>query len=343
MSNSRLKISRRELLKLISVGAAAFSFPEGLIESASDSRFSLYARVLEQDTQIYNAPASSSAVKAVYWQDAVLPITGSVGAGKPGDGGWYQLYELGYVPMEKVQPVRYEPQQPDETISRQGSLAEVSVPYAAARYRPASGSQLLYRYYFGSVHWVDKLVYDRYGVGWYRVKDDKYPDFERWVLASQLRVIPHEDLAPISPDIPAEEKLIIVDLSAQRVTAFEGAQSVFSAVISSGDQVANPKYQTPTGRFRVGFKRPSQHMLPWDQTFGDYDLPGVPWVCYFTNRAHAFHGAFWHNGFGTPRSHGCVNLKPEDARWIYRWSTPVVEAHDDMQYSEMGGTRVEVI
>ena len=217
------------------------------------------------------------------------------------------------------------------------------MPYATAYLQPSVTSRALYRYYYGSTHWVNKLVFDSFDRGWYRVKDDKFPEVERWVLASRLRIIPPEEIEPLSVEVPPEEKYLIVNLGEQSVTALEYGSAVFQAVISSGDQEANPNYQTPAGIFRVGLKRPSQHMLPWDQTFGDYDLPGVPWICYFSLQAHAFHGAYWHNDFGSPHSHGCVNLRPEDARWIYRWTTPEILPHDDMQASEHGGTLVEII
>ena len=69
----------------------------------------------------------------------------------------------------------------------------------------------------------------------------------------------------------------------------------------------------------------------------------MPWVSYFTQRAHAFHGAYWHNGFGQIRSHGCVNLTPQDARWIYLWTTPEMRPYNQLQYAETGGTSVDVI
>ena len=302
-----------------------------------------YARILEPATELFERPSKSSPVVKSVWQNAVLPIIDQSDAPQTGENGWYFLAGLGYLPTDAVQPVEYAPQLPNENISRQGSLAEVCVPYTTAYFRPEISSQVLYRYYFGSTHWVNKLIYDREGQAWYRIKDDKFPKYERWVKASRLRILTPEALAPISSDIPTEEKNILVELDKQTVTAFEFGLPVFSAPISSGEVSVNTNYQTPTGVFRVGLKRPSQHMLPWDTTFGDYDLPGVPWVSYFTNQAHAFHGAFWHNGFGTPRSHGCINLKPDDARWIYRWTTPVVQPHDDMEYAESGGTLVEVL
>jgi hypothetical protein len=54
----------------------------------------------------------------------------------------------------------------------------------------------------------------------------------------------------------------------------------------------------------------------------DYELPGVSWVLYFTEHGHAFHGTYWHDNFGTPMSHGCLNMRSSEARWLFRWALP---------------------
>jgi lipoprotein-anchoring transpeptidase ErfK/SrfK len=72
-----------------------------------------------------------------------------------------------------------------------------------------------------------------------------------------------------------------------------------------------------------------------------YDLPGVPWVSYITKSGVSFHGTFWHNDFGTPHSHGCLNLSMEDAKWLYLWTLPVVLPGQDYVY-EKYGTKVEI-
>lgn len=70
-----------------------------------------------------------------------------------------------------------------------------------------------------------------------------------------------------------------------------------------------------------------QGPLPWllDQQY--YDLPGVPWNLYFTEQGAVIHGAYWHDSFGKPYSHGCVNVAPDEARELYEWTplgTPVI-------------------
>ncbi len=60
-----------------------------------------------------------------------------------------------------------------------------------------------------------------------------------------------------------------------------------------------------------------------------FDLPGVPWNIFFTYSGIAIHGTYWHNDYGIERSHGCVNVSPEAAKWIYRWTDPVAPYEDD--------------
>jgi lipoprotein-anchoring transpeptidase ErfK/SrfK len=56
-----------------------------------------------------------------------------------------------------------------------------------------------------------------------------------------------------------------------------------------------------------------------------YELPGVPWVAFFVDTGVAFHGTFWHDNYGNEMSHGCVNMRPEEAKWLYRWLTPIAD------------------
>jgi lipoprotein-anchoring transpeptidase ErfK/SrfK len=79
-------------------------------------------------------------------------------------------------------------------------------------------------------------------------------------------------------------------------------------------------------------------------TGGGYDLPGIGWTTLFSGNGVAIHATFWHNNFGVPMSHGCVNAKPEDAKWIFRWTSPIVQSDPgDVTVSMPGGTSVKVI
>lgn len=111
------------------------------------------------------------------------------------------------------------------------------------------------------------------------------------------------------------ERWINVNLTTQMLTAYEGDTAVFSTYISSGVQ----DHPTVTGQFRVWLRYESQTMD--GRLLGyDYYLENVPYVMYFFED-YALHGAYWHNNFGTPMSHGCVNIHPDDAAWLYNWAS----------------------
>lgn len=112
-------------------------------------------------------------------------------------------------------------------------------------------------------------------------------------------------------------KRITVNLSTQTLTAWQGNTVVMNTLISSGT-AATP---TVTGSFRIGNKYPAQRMVG-----PDYDIPNVPSVMYFW-QGYAFHGAYWHNNFGTPMSHGCVHLTPGEAAYLYSWADVGTEVY----------------
>ena len=123
--------------------------------------------------------------------------------------------------------------------------------------------------------------------------------------------------------VGANERWIDVNLSAQSLTAYEGNTAVFNALISSG----LASYPTVTGQFRIWLRYESQTMDGTRLGY-DYYLTGVPYVMYFYED-YALHGTYWHSNFGTPMSHGCVNMETGDAGWLYSWSTigTVVNVH----------------
>jgi lipoprotein-anchoring transpeptidase ErfK/SrfK len=115
-------------------------------------------------------------------------------------------------------------------------------------------------------------------------------------------------------------KVITVNLSTQTAYAFEDGVLLNEFVVSTG----LPGTPTVTGTFSIYLKLDSQHMVG-----PDYDLPGVPWVMYFY-QGYGLHGTYWHNNFGHPMSHGCVNMKTPEAEWLYGWAplgTPVVVSY----------------
>jgi LysM repeat protein len=116
---------------------------------------------------------------------------------------------------------------------------------------------------------------------------------------------------------PVSGRWIDVDISSQRLTAYQGNTPVFSALVSTG----LPRTPTVIGRFKVYTKLRSTRMRG-----PGYDLPGVPYTMYFY-KGYGIHGTYWHNNFGRPMSHGCVNMRTQDAAWLFSWAsvgTPVV-------------------
>ncbi len=110
------------------------------------------------------------------------------------------------------------------------------------------------------------------------------------------------------------EKWIDVNLTTQTLTAYEGDTAVLTTLISSGAW----QYATVTGEFRTYLKYEVQLMNGYLLGY-DYYTPDVPSVMYFY-KDFAIHGAYWHNDFGTPVSHGCVNAPPAEAAWLYNWA-----------------------
>lgn len=147
----------------------------------------------------------------------------------------------------------------------------------------------------------------------YRIGD------EEWVDASSVRMF---SAAPPPAHLLPNERWIDLDLDSQILVAYEGPVPVYATLVSSGTR------QTPTetGVYRVWKKMAETDM---DGLSGEdpYSVATVPWTQFYSpEKGLALHTSYWHDGFGTGRSHGCVNLAPADARWLYFWSDPQVPA-----------------
>ena len=126
----------------------------------------------------------------------------------------------------------------------------------------------------------------------------------------------------VKPTLPrTDERWIDIDLSEQRMEVYEGQTFVRSFIISSGRR-GTP---TVTGIFRIWGKTPVQDMSGGSRANGTYYyVSRVPWVQYFFE-GYALHGAYWHDKFGQPMSHGCINMKVDEAEWLFQWASPVME------------------
>jgi len=151
-----------------------------------------------------------------------------------------------------------------------------------------------------------------------------------------LRLVNDDELTPINLDVPPKNKSIEISIDHQSLRALEYGQVVKDFYVSTGrvSTSLNPDIiptDTPKGDHIVRTKKPSVHMgdgsLRSDASEEYETLPGVPWVSYFEPQTGvAIHGTYWHNNYGTVMSHGCINMLPEEAKWIYRWSTPYPDA-----------------
>lgn len=136
-----------------------------------------------------------------------------------------------------------------------------------------------------------------------------------------------------------QEKWIDISLSEQRLRAYEGDRIVMEFPISSGKWAP-----TPTGTFNIWYKTRSQSMVGGSPALGTYyNLPGVPNNMFFT-QGYAIHGAYWHNNFGQPMSHGCVNAPLSYAAQIFEWAGPTLSPDQNSTRAtpENPGTRVVV-
>jgi lipoprotein-anchoring transpeptidase ErfK/SrfK len=273
----------------------------------------------------------------VYWKDHVFPLTGvTIGDNQPAHNRiWYRIRQEGYAHSAGIQPVRTTTNLPRSDIPAGGTLAEVTVPFTDAYWGPGKETVFAYRYYFATTYWVDALVQDPQGNPWYRVLEDKW-EFIFYVPAAHLRLIPDSELSALSPQVPPEGKRLEIRETEQVLIAYEWEKPVFMARVATGARFRDGDYFTPPGRHITFHKRPSRHMARGNLAANGYDLPGVPWVTYFTEEGVSIHGTYWHNDFGKPRSHGCVNLTPQAAKWVYRWTLPYVPPGEQKVYVDYG-------
>jgi lipoprotein-anchoring transpeptidase ErfK/SrfK len=115
---------------------------------------------------------------------------------------------------------------------------------------------------------------------------------------------------PVSP-APTDGKWIDIDLGDQRLAAYVGSVPVYDVRVSTG----LPGTPTRPGQFRVYRKYAATTM-----SGPGYSLPAVPWTMYYDG-SYAIHGTYWHDNFGRPMSHGCVNLPTPDAKWLFDWTS----------------------
>lgn len=323
-------------------GMAAAWRPVGARQNAGD----LVGRVAYDSVSVFDTPRLNANTLGYRFRDELLTIEYPLTpfSGPPYNPLWYRIAE-GYVHSGLIQPVSTQYNEVIERIPETRQLCRITVPFTRPyTYSSLDGWQPEQRYllYYQSNHWVTDVVDGPNGEPWYQVTES-WEGVQYYAEATHLQPIPTEELAPISADLPANEKRIEVSLAGQSLTAFEENKVVLRIPISSGVRntgLGDLPTETPTGSFNIFSKMPSRYMGAnrLTDTLGDRYLPGVPWAMFFAEGGYALHGAYWHNNFGAPMSRGCVNIRPDNAQWLFRWTTPVVGPFDQEDTGQ--GTRV---
>ena len=353
------KINRRSFVKISSLGAGSImarSAGLGMFQELQpDGRL---GRTTTPQVNVRVRPDISSQIVQTLPEDEVVVWNREVVGSHPYriNQKWIET-PYGYIWCGNLQPVENRPNMPvsalPESGETKGMWAEVTVPWVDLSLdNPPARSPWLKenptpRLYYSQILWVDEIRKDEAtGITIYRLNEKfGYGDI-LLADAEAFRPLSDEELAPIRPEV--EDKRVIVNLRDQSLSCFERGREVYFCRISSGakfDYEGNPvdEWATPLGPHPIWRKLVSTHMSG-GTTGGGYDLPGIGWTTLFVGNGVAIHSTFWHNNFGVPMSHGCVNAKPDDAKWIFRWTTPLVSyIPGDVTVSMPGGTRVEVV
>lgn len=358
----KTSLSRRNFLKLTGAGLGALAFSPTRVFSlehlASPKRLpqfpgsEIIGRVVDPDVDLRNRPTNDPGLNtsiAKLPADTLMEwgrqVIGNVIGGLTNQR--YVETPQGYVYSSVLQPTR---NRPNATISEMpagwpGFWAEVTVPYVDLAHEGVVASPWLKdhiaynfppRLYYSQVVWIDQVRTSN-GFVEYRWNEDvnghgygygAYGEFF-WGDGAAFKILTEEDVAPIDPEVDPNEKRIEADLDYQTLSCYEGNTEVYFCRISSGLSYdpatgeVSDKLATPVGNLFTHWKIISQNMTAGSFQSG-YSTPAVPWSTMISGDGIAIHGAFWHNAFGEKRSHGCINVSPEDAKWIFRWTTPYV-------------------
>lgn len=355
-------LSRRDFLKIAGAGLGALAFaPRSVLNLevlSAPKRLPQFpaspiiGRVVDPGidlrSQPTNDPAQNTSIAKldadtlVEWNRQVL---GSVIGGLINQR--YVETPQGYIYSSVLQPTRNLPNTPltEMPAGLNGFWAEITVPYVELAHEGTIASPWLQdhiaynfppRLYYGQVVWIDRIRTDS-GFAEYRWNEDANghgygygaSGEYYWADGAGLKILTEEDVAPINPEVDPNSKTIRADLDRQTLSCLEGSTEVYFCRISSGigydpgTGELSEKLATPVGNLLTHWKIVSQNMTAGNFQSG-YSTPAVPWSTMISGDGVAIHGAFWHNAFGEKRSHGCINVTPEDAKWIFRWTTPYV-------------------
>lgn len=351
------KITRREFLKLsgMFVGALALqppkkSFAKSLFQYAQGARLGRVCAGMEGAWfKLKSEPNVNAPETEIVWRDDVLEWKREVVANSLDLNTYNQKWvetPKGYIFSAMLQPVKNQINQPLQVLptnpdGTRGMWVEITTPVVDIKPTrvPASSYWIREvnkpRIYYSQVFWAYDLRQEN-GT-WEYLLTEKWgaePD-SYWADASACRPITADEVTPIHPDVG--EKYIRIDNKYQTLSCYEGGREVYYCDISSGGPL------TPVGVHTIWRKMITTHMSAGGVM--EFDTPGIGWTTIFDSNGAAIHATFWHNNFGTALSHGCANCKPEDAKWIWRWTNPQVGYYPGELTVQGGGnsTQVEVI
>lgn len=163
------------------------------------------------------------------------------------------------------------------------------------------------------------------------------------VLAPNILLTQNSDTTVLGASVAPGSKHIYVDLPTQTLYAYQGKTLVMKTLISSGKW-----HPTPDGDYKIWIKLAATRMTGGSGA-DFYDLPNVPYVMFFANddvseaEGFSLHGAYWHDNFGHPMSHGCVNMRIVDAKALYNWVDPITTGLTTYATTEDPGTEVTIV
>lgn len=356
-------ISRREFLKLgtASVGAIALSkikstnayLPDFPSEAKLGRVFSL--------VEVKAKPNPDSATVKTLYDDGVMVLLKEV-IGEPYNYYWRKRiwYETpeGYIPAISVQPVKNLPNTTLDTLPvygrAPGMWAEVTVPFVDiyldgdSPKSPRLQETAKPRFYYSQVLWIDGIETINGELNYHVLEQHGSYGDRFWADARAFKPITPEDVAPISPEIT--NKSITVDINHNTMSLYENDREILFTRVATGARFTDTAklvdiWSTPVGdNHVVNRKYISLHMAGGDTKASGYEEFAVSWNSIFATGGVAIHGTHWHNNYGEWLSHGCVNVEPEVAKFVYRWTSPDTP-YDPGKIEVMGysGTKVKVI
>ena len=308
------------------------------------------------------------------YQDEVVSIGSEIVSANPDFNypnmqRWFETPD-GFLFAGYVQPVKNLTNEPINNIPKNipGFWAEVTIPFVDLLLDnpPAKAPWLndvlaragTPRLYYSQVVWIDQVKTGDTGQMLYRFEENggrsegatggSYGDIF-WADGKAFRPLTDNDISPIHPEVDPNTKKVIVDITrgVNTLSCMEGDTEVYFCRCSPGakfnsDGTPVDNWTTIPGEYKTQWKTVSIHMSG-GSTGAGYDTPAVSWATFFDSQhGMAIHSAFWHNLFGEQVSHGCVNVTPEDAKWIFRWTSPKIDLSSADLRNIQDGTHVVI-